>query len=291
MTGVGTVVQRYYASAYGRFNTPDRSWNSVSGFDPGSWNRYTYVSDDPVNSNDPNGLCAVMIAGITMSPGGNPVWQQEAQTLGADTAYPYQGQGPAGSIGSVIQQAFTGWNAATTAAYNAIIYAIGSSSTPVDIVAYSGGAGAFTAAWAGLTAAQKAMIGQILYISPGSAGAPLAHNGQTSYEFGSGLTDGFVTFGNTPVGGPITSTNCAHTDLTCLFGAVSGTLSSIQADGPCSSPEVFTLTNPQGLAGVGRPSVPKASSTIGQPPTGFFWVNVPWLNIDYPGDPSDGSDQ
>ena len=223
-----------------------------------------------------------------MSPGSNTAWQQEAQTLGADTAYPYQGQGIAASVNSVMQQ-LTGFNAATTAAYNALVYAIGSSSTPVDVVAYSGGAAAFSAAWSLLTAAQAAMVGQILYITPGAAGGALVNNGQASTVEGVGALNGLATFGTVPVGS-VTNSNCTHTDLTCLFGAASSALSSIQADGTCSSPEVFTLSNPQGLPGTGRPSIP-ASSTIGQPPIGYSWVTVPWLNIGYPGDSSDDNDQ
>jgi RHS repeat-associated protein len=47
--------QRYYASNFGRFVTPDRhGWDRVN---PGGWNRYSYVSGDPININDPLGLC------------------------------------------------------------------------------------------------------------------------------------------------------------------------------------------------------------------------------------------
>ena len=45
--------QRYYASAYGRFNTADPAMSSGSPIDPGSLNRYSYVGGDPVNNNDP----------------------------------------------------------------------------------------------------------------------------------------------------------------------------------------------------------------------------------------------
>jgi RHS repeat-associated protein len=53
---VVSTVQRYYASSYGRFNTPDPYKPSASPKNPGSWNRYTYVLNDPVNHNDPRGL-------------------------------------------------------------------------------------------------------------------------------------------------------------------------------------------------------------------------------------------
>lgn len=49
---------RYYSNAYGRFMTPDRSWRSANLKNPQSWNRYSYVVGDPVNRNDPSGLCS-----------------------------------------------------------------------------------------------------------------------------------------------------------------------------------------------------------------------------------------
>jgi RHS repeat-associated protein len=60
-TGLNYADQRYYASSYGRFNTPD-PYQSGSGSgipaDPDTWNKYTYVSGDPVNLRDLNGTCA-----------------------------------------------------------------------------------------------------------------------------------------------------------------------------------------------------------------------------------------
>jgi len=48
--------QRYYASSYGRFNTPDPYTASVGPADPASWNRYSYTRGDPINRFDPRGL-------------------------------------------------------------------------------------------------------------------------------------------------------------------------------------------------------------------------------------------
>jgi RHS repeat-associated protein len=54
--------QRFYASTYGRFLTPDPYQASAKGAnnpsDPGSWNRYAYVNGDPVNLIDPSGMVA-----------------------------------------------------------------------------------------------------------------------------------------------------------------------------------------------------------------------------------------
>jgi RHS repeat-associated protein len=54
-TGLDYADQRYYASTYGRFNTPDRYQASAGPSDPGSWNRYSYTRGDPVNRLDPSG--------------------------------------------------------------------------------------------------------------------------------------------------------------------------------------------------------------------------------------------
>ena len=67
---------RYYSSTLGRFMSADpyrASKGSVNNpVNPGSWNRYAYVTGDPVNFNDPNGTyagdpgvgCSVSIDGI-----------------------------------------------------------------------------------------------------------------------------------------------------------------------------------------------------------------------------------
>jgi RHS repeat-associated protein len=56
----GASDQRYYASTYGRFNTPDPSQAGAKGAsdaaNPASWNRFSYVQGDPVNYYDPRGL-------------------------------------------------------------------------------------------------------------------------------------------------------------------------------------------------------------------------------------------
>ena len=55
-TGLDYADQRFYASSYGRFNTPDPDGGSANPSKPGSWNRFAYVSGDPVNLRDGRGL-------------------------------------------------------------------------------------------------------------------------------------------------------------------------------------------------------------------------------------------
>jgi len=53
--GFDYADQRFYASSYGRFNTPDPARSSAGPSDPSSWNRYSYTRGDPVNKLDPSG--------------------------------------------------------------------------------------------------------------------------------------------------------------------------------------------------------------------------------------------
>jgi RHS repeat-associated protein len=76
--------QRFYASTYGRFLTPDpMGAKAADPNDPDSWNRYAYAIDDPINRNDPDGLC----------PRGYEPATSTAQLQGIDnTAKSYVGQ-------------------------------------------------------------------------------------------------------------------------------------------------------------------------------------------------------
>jgi RHS repeat-associated protein len=55
-TGLDYAMNRYYGSNMGRFLTADPYAPSAKPGNPQSWNRYAYVSNDPVNHNDPTGL-------------------------------------------------------------------------------------------------------------------------------------------------------------------------------------------------------------------------------------------
>ena len=74
-TGLDYALNRYHQPGMGRFLTPDPFMGSEVPSIPGSWNRYTYVADDPVNYNDPSGLCAVGVAGLNMTLGSMPAFE------------------------------------------------------------------------------------------------------------------------------------------------------------------------------------------------------------------------
>jgi RHS repeat-associated protein len=60
-TGFDYATNRYYASQWGRFLSPDPYVNSAGLGDPGSWNRYAYTGGDPINRSDPTGNAWICI--------------------------------------------------------------------------------------------------------------------------------------------------------------------------------------------------------------------------------------
>jgi RHS repeat-associated protein len=55
-TGLDYAWNRYYSPTMGRFTTADPYGGSASLSDPQTWNRYAYVSNDPISRLDRNGL-------------------------------------------------------------------------------------------------------------------------------------------------------------------------------------------------------------------------------------------
>jgi RHS repeat-associated protein len=66
-TSLDYANARYYSSQIARFTTADPYSASAGPAEPQSWNRYAYVQNDPVNANDPAGLCTQLSWGLTMS--------------------------------------------------------------------------------------------------------------------------------------------------------------------------------------------------------------------------------
>jgi RHS repeat-associated protein len=64
--------QRYYYSGWGRFLSPDPYSGSMDPANPQSWNRYSYLLGDPVNSIDPTGLAEVCEMDTPICTGGDP---------------------------------------------------------------------------------------------------------------------------------------------------------------------------------------------------------------------------
>jgi RHS repeat-associated protein len=172
-SGIDYALNRYYAAGRGRFLTVDPAIGSAGADNPESWNRYSYVLNDTVNSHDPQGLCAVLIAGITQTPSHNSTdaadqAREFANEIGAITAYPYAGGTVAGGVANIIAQGMGIPTGATLAVLNAIALAA-QNPGPINIYAFSGGAAAFTSAWDYLKPDIQQRIQSVTYIDPGSA--------------------------------------------------------------------------------------------------------------------------
>jgi RHS repeat-associated protein len=69
-TGLDFAQARFYASANGRFTSPDPFSGSAIITDPQTFNRYQYCRNNPVNSTDPTGMAAM---GVMSQPSGERV--------------------------------------------------------------------------------------------------------------------------------------------------------------------------------------------------------------------------
>ena len=61
-TGLNYADQRFYNATYGRFMSADPYEPSAGPEDPDSWNRYSYVGNDPINLIDPTGESYISVS-------------------------------------------------------------------------------------------------------------------------------------------------------------------------------------------------------------------------------------
>lgn len=224
----------------------DRSASSLSLTNPGSWNRYGYVLGDPANTNDPTGLCAVVLAGINTDATDTTI-EDEQISLGGIAAFPYNGLigfGP--NLQAVVSQAVLGPNLSTAVAFQALTDALNNNPGSIDVIAYSGGAQAFATALTELSAQQQARIGNILYISPGMLGTlptPTGTANVTVVEGWNADIDPVAMIGTSiPQGVSVIKTQCDHTNLACLLS--NSPQSVIYSDGQCSKQDIFLRPPP-----------------------------------------------
>ncbi len=255
-TGLHYAEQRYYASGYGRFNKPDPAYGSTDPNDPGSWNRYSYASDDPVNANDPQGLCDVVVGGITQNSSNAADVQSYASGTNAISVYPYSNSSNNSGLLNTISNIFGGAlevaiqrldpQSSTYAAVTGLVLAAGQGSS-INVTTFGGGAAALTAAVGFLnnlgSTGQSIVskINSITYVAPGGApGAPLYNNGNTTVIDGGGVLNtlaGFYTTvgytGTTPHGPTFLhdTMNCGHA-FGCLTDEFGGALT---VGDPCST--------------------------------------------------------
>jgi RHS repeat-associated protein len=80
-SGLDNFGARYYGSAMGRFASPDPKRNSAHSIEPQSWNRYSYVSNNPLKFVDPDGAEKRLVVYIQQPVLGKPtVWVRQGFT-------------------------------------------------------------------------------------------------------------------------------------------------------------------------------------------------------------------
>ena len=183
-----------------------------------------------------------------MSPDSGP-FTNTVRGLNADSAYPFAGQGPGASISEV----FNNDAEASKTALASLRYAMTSNTGSIDVIAYSGGASAFTNAYSKLSTEEQARIGIIFYVSPGANGLIASNTttfavvGMGPYDVGAGLLTQF------PLGKSPYSTNCDHQDFACFMldeNAV-GVIARLQEKGDCNNPKTFLRNGKGGISGFG----------------------------------------
>ncbi len=145
----------------------DPSAGSANLLSPQSLNLYSYVANDPVNGVDPQGLCTVIIGGITQTANSKNTETQEelANVIGAISALPYAGGGQISGAANILAQGIGIPTGATATAVSAINLAA-QTPGPIDIIAFSGGAAAFSRARNYLNAVTRSRIQSLTSIDP-----------------------------------------------------------------------------------------------------------------------------
>jgi RHS repeat-associated protein len=210
-TGFDYADQRFYASTYGRFLTPDRKGGNST--DPVSMNRYAYVGGDPVNRIDPQGTDCVFV---------NGGWCSALDSSGGcyDPGYgdPESGGGGGGGCPSVdpnvimaLEQSSLGPTLAAEAA------AMGCYGAPIITVAQSSGppapnCNAIVAAvgFSGLTYSNALQIwndGSLSGYSTDGTAATIAALGAVTWQGESSFQTNPINNGNTNSQGVVTSTD------------------------------------------------------------------------------------
>jgi len=194
---------REYNGIQGRWASPDPAGLSAADpTAPQSWNRYAYVTNDPLDATDPSGTCTIFIGGVKDNQNDKNALSQLAKKVGGLYVAPYSGQSTLGAILNIAAQDLAGANASSqtiTDALNSIV----NDPNGIQIVAFSGGAQAFSTAVDSGSVGNLASggplssINTVVYLSPGigpNTNLAFRDSSFTQVYHGSGLVDFAATF-------------------------------------------------------------------------------------------------
>ncbi len=241
MVPVDYFNARNFTGVLGRFNSPDPGNIGASLYNPQTWNGYSYVANNPLNSADPSGACDVVIGGFTQTPNAAGTAQQQAfaQSIGAISVFPYANGSFGQGVAAVAEQSTNAVTPETQAVMNALS-AAAAEGTPVNVFAFSGGAQALTTAINNLPWSVTSEINNISYVSPGALQdlALSPTGGDTALVRSTGIRDLAVIGSVSPLVRPsnIFTTSCGFLghSADCEFRAAASFLRAFSGT-PCSS--------------------------------------------------------
>jgi RHS repeat-associated protein len=267
-TNLNYAQHRWYSSQVARFTTVDPT-GRANLKSPQSWNQYGYAGGDPINKNDPRGLCNVVIGGITQNSSQSSAINSFATENGSIEAFPYAGGNLPEGLASVAGQGLLTADSATKAAAVAIwLASIEDPNEPIDVTTFSGGAEAFSAAMAFLPSL-KGRIGNVTYVSPGASGFLFAGATTTAVMGTNGFKENAVDLTGTlflPGNTRLIETICGH-DFGCQLAHAEQISWNVRS--ACPSP--LTVSSP-----------PPIHDPIGGILSVFGQLELVWSSISYP---------
>jgi len=224
-TNLDYAMYRYRSSVQGRFMSPDPAGALAADMtDPQTWNRYSYVSNSPVDSVDPDGLCTDVYGGIdTPNKNNGRGSAYFLNALGAVKGFDVHldyGPGKPAGVGNVLLQDIGGVNSVSHDFGNDIAASDGDPNG-IQLMGFSGGAQVISTGYDDLSPNLQGQITQITYFSPGvglfTSLTAFPHGTVSTQSFhGHGVKDVMATFFSRMFGHGGKSLPCGH-DIQCLY--------------------------------------------------------------------------